>query len=107
MDAESSQASSKLTRMPEITEVRVARRDEVKLKAFASITLCDAIVVRNLKVIQGRQRLFVAMPSQPGKDGVHQDIVHPINREFRKKLEEVVLGAYFHSPPRALSKHRD
>ncbi len=107
MDAESSQKSSSLTSMPDITEVRVTRRDEVKLKAFVSVTLSDALVIRDLKVIQGRERLFLAMPSRPGKDGSHQDIVHPICREFRKKLEEAVLDAYFHSPPRALSKHRD
>jgi stage V sporulation protein G len=78
----------------EITEVRVNLQDEEVLKAFVSITLDDEFVVRGLKVIQGAEGRFVAMPARKKKDGSFQDIAHPINRATRSYLEKVVLSAY-------------
>ena len=106
MDAQTSQKATSADTMLEITEVRISRRDEVKLKAFASITLCDCLVIRDLKVIQGQHRLFVAMPSRQQKDGTYQDLVHPVTPEFRRRLEEAVLGAFFHTPPRSAMRER-
>lgn len=77
-----------------ITEVRISTRQEDKLKAFVSITLNDALVVRGIKVIEGRQRLFVAMPSRPRPDGLFQDVVHPINQSTRTRLEGEILRLY-------------
>ena len=78
----------------EITEVRITLRDDDKLKAFASITLDDALVIRGLKIIEGATGMFVAMPSRQRKDGSYQDVAHPINRETREWLEKMVIGAY-------------
>ncbi len=78
----------------EITEVRVSLQDEDVLKAFVSITLDDEFVIRGLKVIQGADGRFVAMPARRKRDGTFQDIAHPINRETREYLEGVVLAAY-------------
>ena len=78
----------------EITEVRVNLQDEEVLKAFVSITLDDEFVIRGLKVIQGQDGRFVAMPARKKKDGTFQDIAHPINRESREYLEGMVLTAY-------------
>jgi stage V sporulation protein G len=78
----------------EITEVRVSLQDEDVLKAFVSITLDDEFVVRGLKVIQGADGRFVAMPARRKRDGTFQDIAHPINRETREYLERIVLAAY-------------
>ena len=78
----------------EITEVRVSLQDEEVLKAFVSITLDDEFVVRGLKVIQGVEGRFVAMPARRKRDGTFQDVAHPINRETREYLERVVLAAY-------------
>jgi stage V sporulation protein G len=78
-----------------ITEVRVSPRNEEKLKAFVSITLDNCFVIRGIKVIEGRQRLFVAMPSRQKTDGTFQDIVHPINQETRDKMEAHILRVYY------------
>jgi stage V sporulation protein G len=78
----------------DITEVRVALKDEERLKAFASITLDNAFVIRGLKVISGNNGYFVSMPSRKRKDGTYQDIAHPINNETRKQIEDAVLDAY-------------
>lgn len=78
----------------EVTEVRVFPVNEEKLKAYATVTFDDCFVVRDLKVIHGNSGLFVAMPSKKRKDGTFKDIAHPLNNEFRAKIETAVLDAY-------------
>lgn len=78
----------------EITEVRIALRDDDKLKAFASMTFNDAFVIRGLKIIEGTNGMFVAMPSRKKPDGTFQDIAHPINNESREKIEARILDEY-------------
>src|SRR5215467_752117 len=78
----------------EITEVRVFPMNEDKLKAYATITFDNCFVVRDIKVISGSTGLFVAMPSKKRKDGTFKDIAHPLNNDFRSKIEKVVLEAY-------------
>ena len=84
-----------------ITEVRVSLRDDAKLKAFVSITLADSMVIRGLKIIEGKQGTFVAMPSRKRKDGEYQDIAHPINNEARDAMERIILAEYAREVERA------
>ena len=77
-----------------ITEIRIHLMGEDRLKAFASVTFDDAFVVRNMQVVEGTKGLFLCMPSRKLPDGTHKDMVHPINQEFRRYLEENVLKAY-------------
>jgi stage V sporulation protein G len=78
----------------DVTEVRVFPVNEEKLKAFATITLDDCFVVRDLKVISGLAGLFVAMPSRRRKDGTFKDTAHPLNTETRRMIEDKVLQKY-------------
>lgn len=78
----------------ELTEVRIFPVNEDKLKAFATITIDGCFVVRDLKVIQGTNGLFVAMPSKKKKDGSYKDTAHPLNNETRDMIEKRVLAAY-------------
>jgi stage V sporulation protein G len=78
----------------EISEVRITIRPDDRLKAFASVTFDNCFVVHGLKVIEGNNGLFVAMPSRRRSDGSFQDIAHPINNEMRAKIETKVLGLY-------------
>jgi stage V sporulation protein G len=80
----------------EITEININIRDEEKLKAFVNITFDDVFVVRGLKVIQGNTGLFVCMPSRKMQDGSYKDIAHPINNDFRQKMESMILNEYQH-----------
>jgi len=79
-----------------ITNVRVtlAQGDAGRLKAFVDVTFDDCFVVHGMKVIQGEQGYFVAMPNKKGKDGKFRDIVHPINVAMREELEDDVLTKY-------------
>ena len=78
----------------EVTEVRVFPVDEEKLKAYVTITIDNCFVIRDLKVIQGNNGLFVAMPSKKRKDGTFRDTAHPLNNETREMIESRVLAAY-------------
>jgi len=77
-----------------ITEVKVTPQDDGALRAFVTITFNDCFVIRGLKVIEGSKGRFVAMPSRQRYDGSHQDIAHPITKDFRAYLEAQVLGAF-------------
>jgi stage V sporulation protein G len=79
----------------EITEVRVFPvTNEERLKAYASITIDNAFLIRDLRVINGNTGLFVAMPSRKMKDGSFKDIAHPLNSETRQMIEQRVLAEY-------------
>jgi len=78
----------------DITDVKVFPVNETRVKAYASIVFDDCFIVRDLKVIHGDNKLFVAMPSKKMKDGSYRDTVHPLNNEMRQKIEASVLEAY-------------
>lgn len=78
-----------------ITDIKVRKLlDSGKLRGVISITLDDAFAVHDIKVIQGENRLFVAMPSRRDEKGTFRDVVHPINSELRNELETQILSAY-------------
>ena len=78
----------------EITETRVFLRNEERLKAYVTVTFDNCFVVRDLKVIQGNNGLFISMPSRKKPDGTYRDIAHPLNNETRNMIEKKVLDAY-------------
>ncbi|MBR5866345.1 MAG: septation regulator SpoVG [Spirochaetaceae bacterium] len=78
-----------------ITDVRIRRLEaDGKLKAYAAVTFDDCFVVHNIKVIEGKSGLFVAMPSRKSADGEYMDIAHPISSDFRTELQDVILKEY-------------
>lgn len=77
-----------------ITSVRVTPIDRQKVLAVATITLSDCFVLRSMRLIEGRSRNYVAMPTrQTGRGGVFE-VYHPINREAREVLERVIVDGY-------------
>lgn len=78
-----------------ITGVKIRKLfSEGPMMAVASVTLEDAFVIHDVKVIFANDRHFIVMPSRKNADGTYRDIAHPITASFRKELEEAVLGAY-------------
>ena len=78
-----------------ITEVRIRTvTGESKLKAYATVTFDDEFVVHNIKVIVSKNGLFIAMPARLTANNEYKDIVHPINSEFRNKLQQAILDSY-------------
>ena len=79
----------------DITDVKIRKTfDDQPLCAVMSITIDDCIAVHDVKIIYARDKYFVVMPSKKTRDGKYKDIVHPINPEFRKKLEDVLIKEY-------------
>lgn len=78
-----------------ITEIRVRKIiPEGKLKGIVSITLDNVLAVHDIKIVQGEERLFAAMPSRRDDNGMFRDIVHPINADVRKEMEDQILSAF-------------
>ncbi|NLW18020.1 MAG: septation regulator SpoVG [Firmicutes bacterium] len=78
-----------------ITDVRIRKiNTEGRMKAIVSITLDDEFVIHDVRVVDGNNGLFVAMPSRKTPEGEFRDIAHPINSQTRQKLQEAVLAAY-------------
>ena len=78
-----------------ITDVKVRKLfDEGPMKAVVSVTFDGQLAVHDIKIIEGSERLFVAMPSRKDDNGVFRDIVHPITMEGRGTLEGLILEEY-------------
>ena len=78
-----------------ITDIRVRQVfDEGKMKARVSVTFDDQFVVHEIKVLDGDNGLFIAMPSKKLPTGEYKDIAHPINKETRTMLQDLILQAY-------------
>ena len=74
--------------------VRIVKKDDSKLKAVASVTFDDCFVVHDIKVIEGNEGYFIAMPSRKTNDGEYKDIAHPIKTETREELISIILNAF-------------
>ncbi len=78
-----------------ITDVRLRKiSEEGKMKAIVSVTFDDAFVVHDIKIIEGQNGLFIAMPSRKMADGEFRDIAHPINAETRQKIQDAIFAEY-------------
>ena len=79
----------------QITDVRIRKiATDGKMKAIVSVTFDNEFVVHDIKVIEGQNGLFIAMPSRKTPDGEFKDIAHPINTDTREKIQSSILKAY-------------
>lgn len=79
----------------EITDVRIRKiSTDGKMKAIVSVTFDNEFVIHDIKVIEGQNGLFIAMPSRKTPDGEFKDIAHPINTTTREKIQTSILNAY-------------
>lgn len=79
----------------QITDVRIRKiTSEGKMKAIVSVTLDNEFVVHDIKIIDGQNGLFIAMPSRKTPDGEFKDIAHPINTSTREKIQNAILSEY-------------
>ena len=83
----------------EITDVRLRKvKSENRMKAVASVTIDNAFVIHDIKVIEGPNGLFIAMPSRKTPAGEFRDIAHPINPESRALVQDAILKEYENAP---------
>ena len=78
-----------------ITDVRIRKiSDDGKMKAVVSITFDDEFVVHDIKIIDGQNGLFIAMPSRKMGEGDFRDIAHPLVSETRNKIRDAIFEEY-------------
>ena len=78
-----------------VTDVRLRKiQTDGRMKALVSITLDEAFVIHDLRVIEGNSGLFVPMPSKRTPDGEFRDIAHPINSDMRQEIQDAVMKVY-------------
>ena len=79
----------------QITELRIRKVEgEGKLRAYVTVTFDDCFVVHNVKIIEGKNGLFIAMPSRKTANGENKDVAHPISPDFRNSLQDKILEEY-------------
>lgn len=79
----------------QITDVRIRKiATDGKMKAIVSVTFDNEFVVHDIKIIEGQNGLFIAMPSRKTPDGEFKDIAHPINTDTREKIQASILETY-------------
>jgi len=78
-----------------ITDIRIRRVNSAgRMKAVVSVTFDNQFVVHDIKVVEGNNGYFVAMPSRKGADGEFRDVAHPITTETRNMMQTMILEAY-------------
>ncbi|MCA1753821.1 MAG: septation regulator SpoVG [Spirochaeta sp.] len=89
----------------QITDIRIRKVNaEGKLKAYVTVTFDECFVIHNVKVIEGKTGVFIAMPSRKTKTGEYKDVAHPINSDFRNELQNRILEAFQQAPDEALTE---
>lgn len=80
----------------EITNVRVriVEKDNSKMRGFASVTIDNEFAVHDIRILEGDNGLFLAMPSKQTAPGEYRDIAHPINQEARKIFSDAIIAEY-------------
>ncbi len=79
-----------------ITSVKVRKieKEDSRMKGIASVVIDDCFAVKDIRIIQGEDKLFIAMPSRKYPDGEYRDVAHPINGETRKLFEDAIIEEY-------------
>ena len=77
-----------------ITDVRVNEYSNKAIRGFASITIDYELVITGFRILEGKKGLFVAFPSQAGKDGEYYDTTFPLSKDIRTYISDEILAAY-------------
>lgn len=92
----------------EITDIRIRRVDaDSKMKAVVSVTFDDEFVVHDIKIIEGQNGLFIAMPSRKMGEGDFRDIAHPLKSETRNRIKDAIFAEYEKLPEDAASNYSE
>ena len=80
----------------EITSVTVRKeeKENSRMRGKASVLIDDCFAIHYIRIIEGNDGLFIAMPSRQKANGEYRDIAHPINQETRKMFQDKILEAY-------------
>lgn len=74
--------------------VRVSDNTDSKMKGIASVIVDDCFAIHDIRIIDGENGLFTAMPSRKTNSGEYRDVAHPITSECRQMFNEAILNEY-------------
>ena len=74
--------------------VKVEKRENSKMRGIAKVLIDGCFLVEDIRILEGEDGLFIAMPSKTLPDGTHKDTAHPVNKETRKMFEDLIIGEY-------------
>jgi stage V sporulation protein G len=74
--------------------VKVIEKDSSRMRGIASVLIDDAFAIHDIRIIEGDEGLFIAMPSRKTKNGEYRDVCHPINKDTRTMFEEAILSKF-------------
>jgi stage V sporulation protein G len=79
-----------------ITSINVHKeeKENSRMRGKASVTIDDCFVIHDIRIIEGNDGLFIAMPSRQKANGEYRDVAHPINQETRDMFQDEILKAY-------------
>lgn len=78
-----------------VTNVNLKKVEEQgAVKAYATIILDDSLAIHNIRLIEGKDKLFIAFPSHKDKNEAYHDYVHPIVSDLREVIEKVIIDKY-------------
>lgn len=79
-----------------ITSINIRKTDKTdsRMKGLASVLIDDCFAIHDIRIIEGDNGLFIAMPSRKTATGAYRDIAHPINQDVRKMFEDAIFEAY-------------
>lgn len=80
----------------EVTNVKVQKeeRQGSRVKGYAVIELDGELKINGIRIIEGNERMFAAMPNRKTSNEKYIDYVYPINKELREKIENAILEEY-------------
>ena len=74
--------------------VRKEEKENSRMRGKASVLIDDCFAIHDIRIIEGNEGLFIAMPSRQKANGEYRDIAHPINQETRQMFQDTILEAY-------------
>lgn len=74
--------------------VRIEKKENSKMRGIAKVLIDDCFLVEDIRILEGDNGLYIAMPSKTLPDGSHRDTAHPINKETRKMFEDLIFDEY-------------
>ncbi|MCQ4754679.1 MAG: SpoVG family protein [Anaerostipes sp.] len=100
-DAEKGTPAKSEQEMPEFSvTVTPYEREGSSIRGLARVYFDDSFIVNNVSVLQGKDKLFVAMPAYKTKQvdeqgkPIYQDVAYPVTKEFREKLYGQIINEY-------------
>ncbi len=80
----------------EVTSVTVQKEEKAnsRVKGYAIIELDGVLKINGIRIIEGNERMFAAMPNRKVADDKYIDYVYPVNKELREKIEKAIIEEY-------------